>query len=188
MMREIRGGFAMEALSKLERTVAEWFKNVPHLPANARKWLGDNVWWIALIGAILSGIGILALLGSLISAVSTFGSPIVSYYATPTFLGWIIVTTSVALFFMAIEALLIAAAVAPLKEKQKKGWVLLFASWLVGVVYAVVTTILTLNVLTIIGNLIFSAVWVAISGYFLFELHGQFAHVEKSKGVKEKKA
>ena len=177
----------MEALSKLERTVLGWLKDVPHLPVSARKWLGDNIWWIALIGAILSGIGILVLLGSLFTLLASFGTPVVSYYASPTFLGLIIATTAVSLFFVALEGVLIAMSVTPLKEKQKKGWVLLFASWLVGVVYAVVTTILTLNVLTAFGNLIFSAVWIAASGYLLFEIHSQFAHTEKSKGVKEKK-
>ncbi len=187
MMSEIRGGFAMEALSKLERTILGWLKDLPHLPVQARKWLGENIWWIALIGAILSGIGVLVLISSLFSLVASLSTPVISYYPSPTFLGLVITTTAVALFFVAVEGLLLAAAVTPLKEKQKKGWVLLFASWLVGAVYAVVTAILTLNVFTAIGNLILSAVWIALSGYVLFELHSQFAHTEKSKGVKEKK-
>jgi len=187
MMSEIRGDFVMEALSKLERTIAGWVKDVPHLPVNARKWLGENIWWITLIGAILAAIAALVLLGSLFTALATFGSPVVSYYASPTFLGWVVVTTAVSLFFMILEVLLLSLAITPLKEKQKKGWVLLFASWLVGVVYAVLTAVLTLNIFLAFGNLILSAVWIAVSGYFLFELHSQFAHTEKSKGVKEKK-
>lgn len=188
MMREIRGDFAMEALSKLERTILGWFKDLPHLPSNVRKWLGDNVWWFAIVGVVLMAITVLVLLSSLFASLSAFGSPVISYYASPTFLGWIIVTTSVSLAFVALECLLLALAVTPLKEKQKKGWVLLFASWLVGIIYTVVSAILTLNVLTVIGTIIFNAIWIAIGAYFLFEIHGQFAHTERSKGVKGKKA
>ena len=177
----------MEMLAKLERKILEWVKGVPHLPESARKWLGNNIWWIAVIGAVISGIGVLSLIVSLFTVIATFGSPIVSYYAAPSFLGWVIVTTAVSLFFTAVSGLLLAFAIMPLKEKQKKGWVLLFAVWLVGILSALVSAILTLNVLTIIGSVIFSAVWVAITGYLLFEIHGQFAHTEKSKGLKDKK-
>lgn len=178
----------MELLVKLERTILGWLKDVPHLPIGARKWLGENVWWIVVIGAVLTGISALVLLGALFTNLSTLGSPIISYYASATFVGWLVVTTAVSLAFAVLEALLLAFAVTPLKERQKKGWVLLFAVWLLGTLSVVVSAILTLNPLGFIGNIIFGAVWVAISGYFLFEIHGQFANVERSKGVKGKKA
>ena len=43
----------MELLSKLEHKIYGWFKSFPGLPAGARKWLGDNVWWIVVISAVL---------------------------------------------------------------------------------------------------------------------------------------
>jgi|GEM_PF-223871 len=184
-----KGDFSyMEFVSKLERTILEWLKSVPHLPSTVRKWLGDNAWWIAIIGAVLSGIATLALLGSLFASLSTLASPFISYYASATFVGLMIANAAVGLVFMALECVLMAMAVAPLKEKQKKGWVLLFIAWLLGILYTVVGAILTLNPLSIIGNLIFGAIWVGITAYFLFEIHGEFAHVERSKGVKAKKA
>lgn len=178
----------MEFLVKLEHIILGWLKDVPHLPIGVRKWIANNIWWIVVIGAVLSGISVLVLIGALFSNLSTLSSPIISYYASATFVGWLVVTTAVALAFAVVETLLMAFAVTPLKEKQKKGWVLLFAVWLVGIISAVVGAILTLNVLGFIGNIIFGAVWVAVTGYFLFEIHGQFAHVERSKGVKSKKA
>jgi hypothetical protein len=178
----------MELVSKLEKKLLDLFKNVPHLPANARTWLGDNVWWIVVIGAISSGIGVLVFLSSLFGSISLLSGSFVSYYVSTTFVGLLILNAAVALFFIALECLLLALAVMPLKEKQKKGWVLLFTAWLVGIVYAVVAAILTFNVFSVIGNLIFGAIWVAVSGYFLFEIHSHYAHVERSKGVKEKKA
>ena len=177
----------MELLLKLERTILGWVKDVPHLPIGARKWLADNIWWLAVIGAVLTGISVLVLIGALFTNLSTLSSPIISYYASSTFVGWLVVTTAVSLAFAVAEGLLLAFSITPLKEKQKKGWVLLFAVWLLGILSVVVSAILTLNVLSFLGNIIFGAVWVAISGYFLFEIHGQFAHVERSKGVKAKK-
>lgn len=178
----------MEALSKLERTIIGWLKDVPHLPLGVRKWLGDNIWWLVAIVTVLCAIAVLGWIGALFSHLGALGTPVVSYYATTTFVGWLIVNAVIGLAFTMIELLLLAFAISPLKEKQKKGWVLLFASWLLSIIAMVVSAILTLNPLSFIGNLIFGTIWVALAGYFLFEMHGQFAHTERSKGVKGKKA
>ena len=177
----------MEVLAKLERTVLGWLKGVPHLPVNARKWLGENIWWIIVIFTVLAGLGVLGLLLALFGNISALASPYAGYFVSSTFVVWAIVTTLVSLVFLAIECLLLAFAITPLKERQKKGWVLLFAVWLVGGVSVVVSAVLTLNPLSFVTNIIFGALWLAVSGYFLFEMHNQFAHVERSKGVKAKK-
>lgn len=187
MMRVKEEILAMESLSKLERKILGWLKDVPHLPVSVRQWLGENIWWIAVIGTVLTGIAVLGLLGSIFNSIGLLNTPAASFYASTTFITWIIINAIVALVFTAIELILLANAIKPLKTKQKKGWVLLFATWLVGVVAMVVSAILTLNPLSFIGNLIFGTIWVALTGYLLFEIHGQFAHVERSKGVKEKK-
>lgn len=176
----------MEFLTQLERTVLGWLKSVPHLPATVQKWLGDNVWWIALIGAILTGISVLWLIVSVFSNLSALTSPIISYYASTTFVTLVIIKSLVALVFTALECVLLAVAVTPLKAKQKKGWVLLFAVLLIGAISAVVSAILTFNPFSFVTNIIFSALWLAVGAYFVFEIHGQFAHVERSKGVKAK--
>ena len=177
----------MEFLSKLERTVLGWLKDVPHLPLNVRAWIANNIWWIVIIATVLSGIAVLGLLFGFFGTLATLGSPVASYYASNTFVVWVLVTTAVTLFFTALELVLLAMAISPLKEKQKKGWVLLFAVWLVGAISTVVSAVLTLNPFGFITGLLFGALWLAISGYFLFEIHGQFAHVERSKGAKAAK-
>lgn len=174
----------MEFLTQLERKVLGWLKGVPHLPVGARKWLGDNIWWIVIIGVVLSGIAALSLLISLFTLFSTLASPFVVYYASSAFVTWTIVKTVVSLVFVGLSVALLALAITPLKAKQKKGWVLLFVTWLLGALSVVVTAILTLSVLNFITSVIFGALWVAVGGYLLFEMHGQFAHVERSKGVK----
>ncbi len=177
----------MEMLSKLERTVLGWLKSVPHLPANVRRWLGDNVWWIAAIGAVLTGLAALGQLLSIFSTLETVNSPIIMYYASSAFVTWVIIKTIVAFIFTGLTCALLAMAIMPLKEKQKKGWVLLFAALLVQAIAVFTGAILTLNPFNFITNIIFGALWIAISAYFIFEIHSQFAHVERSTGVKAKK-
>ena len=177
----------MEQVSKLERMIIGWLKDVPHLPASVRKWLGINVWWIVVIAVVLSAIAVLGLLSALFTNLAALSGPGAAYYVSATLAGWLVVTTAVGLFFTIVELILMGMAITPLKERRKKGWVLLFATWLVAVVAMVVGAILTLNPLGFIGNLIFGTIWVGITGYVLFEMHGQFAHTERSKGVKGKK-
>jgi hypothetical protein len=72
MMRVKEENTGMEVLSKLERIVAGWLKSVPHLPNGARRWLGDNVWWFAVVGAVLGVIGVLGLIVALLGSLYTF--------------------------------------------------------------------------------------------------------------------
>ena len=175
----------MELLVKLERMIVQWLHEVPHLPGDVRKWLSDNVWWIAIVGAVATGVGILGLLATLFSNLSVLNSPFVSYYASTTFVALATVKTVVSLVFTALGCILLALAVTPLKEKQKKGWVLIFGSWLVSAVAVVVGAVMTLNPLSFLTDIIFGALALLVGLYLIFEIHGQFAHVEKSKGVKK---
>lgn len=166
----------MELIKKLETTVAGWVKDVPHLPAAGQKWLGENVWWIVLIGAILSGIAFLFALSALFTLIALLGTVSSAYYVVPTVTSWAVVSGVVSLVFLVLQGLILAVAVNPLKTRQKKGWVLLFASWLLNAVAVVVNSILTLSVGGFILGILFGAIGLAIGGYFLFEIHSQFAH------------
>jgi uncharacterized membrane protein YhaH (DUF805 family) len=178
----------MNLVSKLEQKITEWLKKVPHLPVSVRKWLGLNIWWVALIGAIISAISVLFGLVTVAGVASVVGTVAATYYASATFTTWAIVTSLLSLVFTLLYAILLAMAVTPLRARQKKGWVLLFLVWLIGVVSVIVNSIVSLNPVGFIFGILFGAIWIAISGYFLFEIHNEFAHTEKSKGVKKAKA
>ena len=177
----------MDFLVKIEKRVFDWFKKSPNIPNEMRKWLADNVWWFVIIGLILSVINILRAASFIQGQLALQGTAANSYYVSSTVSDWAIVTSAISLVFIIIEALLFFFAIQPLREKQKKGWVLLFGAWLVSGVALVVNAFLTLGILSFIITILFGAVWLVISGYFLFEIHGQFAHVERSNGVKNKK-
>lgn len=177
----------MKFLNQIEEKVHGWFTAAPNLPNDARKWLAENAWWFAIIGIIFMAINALSGLGFIEERLSLQGSAAASYYVSTTALDWSIVTATVSVIFLILQSILLFLAVKPLREKQKKGWVLLFAGWLLSGVALVVNALLTLMVFKFILALLLGSVFLAIGGYFLFEIHGQFAHVERSKGVKKAK-
>lgn len=170
----------MEFINKLEKTVLGWTKSVPHLPVVAQKWLGSNVWWIALVGAILSGIAVLFALVALSALIAIIGAPSNAYYVYGGYTGTAIVASLVSLAFLIGNGILLALAVNPLKAKQKKGWVLLFLTLLLEALSVVVNAVLTFSVLGFIIGILFGAIGLAIGAYFVFEIHGQFAHPPKA--------
>ncbi|HRN90623.1 MAG TPA: hypothetical protein PK265_01435 [Candidatus Saccharibacteria bacterium] len=166
----------MEFVNKIENMVGGWLKSVPHLPAAGQKWLGVNVWWIVLIGVILSGIGLLMTLGGIFTAMTFIGATTTYYGAlvAESYTGMWFVSAIVSLIFSAVSVLILALAINPLKNLQKKGWSLLFLSWLVNAVAIVVNIVLSFSVLTLIMGIIFGGIVLAISAYFIFEIRGQF--------------
>lgn len=179
----------MELIGKLEKTVMGWAKNVPHLPPAGQKWLGQNVWWIALIGAILSGISVLVSLAALATLVSLIGAVSSTYYVSTSYGGLSILTAVVSLVFLVVNGLLLAVAVKPLQRMEKKGWVLLFMTLLLEALSVVINAVLSFSVVGFIVGILFGAVGLAIGAYFISEIHGQFGHrVKTADKAPEKKA
>jgi uncharacterized membrane protein YhaH (DUF805 family) len=174
----------MELITKLENMVAGWLKPIPSLPKNVQKWLAENVWWLALISAILTGIGILMSLGAIATYASYSSSLDVAYgiglasYAP----GWI-VSVVVSLVFSVITVLLTAIAIKPLKELNHKGWSLLFVMYLINAVSVVVNAVVNFTIIGFIFGIIFGAVGLAIGGYFLFQIKSYFGSHAKAKHV-----
>ena len=178
----------MQFINKLETTVHGWVKNVPHLPVAAQKWLAQNVWWIAAIGAVLSAIAALFTLIGIFRSAAFLNTSYALYFVNPSLAALAIVSGIVTLVFLIIEALLLAVAVKPLQSQQKKGWVLLFTLLLASAVFSVVNAVLTLSVGGFIVGILGAAIGLAIGGYFLFEIHSQFAHTTKHAKTTAKKA
>jgi hypothetical protein len=167
----------MELITKLENMVAKWLKPIPSLPKSAQKWLAANVWWLALISAILTGLSILFSIGAIAtyaslsaSADALYGSiGLVSYGA-----GWI-VGAVITLIFSIVIAGVTALAVSPLKAQSRKGWTLLFLVLLLSALEVVVNAIVSFSVIGFIFAIIFGAIGLAIGGYFLFQIQSYFS-------------
>jgi NADH:ubiquinone oxidoreductase subunit 4 (subunit M) len=177
----------MNILTQLEHKIASWFKAVPGLPSGSRKWLGDNAWIITIVFLVSIVLSIMLGVSGLDRQLSMMNSSASSYYVSSAGETWSVIVTSISLAFLTIQAVLLAFAIKPLKEKQKKGWVLLFAALLVDAIAIAVNALLSLNLIVFIISILFNAIGLAVIGYFLYEIHGQFAHVEKSRGSKRQK-
>lgn len=176
----------MEAVRKIEKTMAGWYGNVPHLPPNIQKWLADNVWWLAGIGAILGAIAFLGVVSASFlggAVIVGLGGPVGAAVA-----GFAFIAVVVSLLSLGFLTVLSGMAVAPLKEHKKKGWELLFISELVYVAFAVLGVLFGGD-----GNVIGTAISIAIGFYLLFEIRGHFDHgvkhdSHKKEHTEEKKA
>ncbi len=157
----------MRVVEDIEKAGSELFKQVPHLPKNAREWIVANAWWIVLIGVILSVLSVLSLVPILTGA-SLLSSIYAPYAAAST--GKFILAAWVSLAFLAVVTYLEATAIAALKAKQKKGWDLVFLALLVSVVSSVVYFVITFEVSSLFG----AVLGAVVGGYFLFETRDGF--------------
>ncbi|MEI7917925.1 MAG: hypothetical protein WCH58_00920 [Candidatus Saccharibacteria bacterium] len=161
----------MESIKKLEDQIEKILKPLPHLPADARKWLGTNIWWLTIIGVVIDGFALLSIynaatvLDKFANFYSAIGVSNVSGWTAP-------LVSSLAL--LAVTAVLMAMAISPLKESKKKGWDLLFLAAIVGVLSSVVSAVLNFSAGGIVSSLIGAAFSAAVSAYFLFEIRSQF--------------
>jgi len=175
----------MELLMKIERMLEKWYKPLPHIDSSARAWLVDNIWWMTIVLAVASIVGALGSLVGLLNNLSVMNSPFGGYYASSTFLAWVTLRAAVTLVFNGVVGFLLVKAVTPLKEKQQQGWYLAFASVLIAAVSVAISAFMTLNALSFITDVIFGGLFLAAVTYFLFEVRGSYARVERSKGVKK---
>lgn len=177
----------MESIHKLEKTVADWYKNVPHLPKGGQKWIAENVWWIILIAVILGVFSVFSLFAGLtaLTAVSgVYGSYSVAYGAN---VGMALTAAWVSIISLAITTVIMAMAISPLKAHKKKGWDLIFVSDLIYFVIAIIGAVITFN----FGSIIGAVIGTAIGFYFLFEIRSYFLEgkaktVEPAKKADEK--
>lgn len=159
----------MEFIKKCETTIAGWFAQAPHMSKSGRTWLVKNIWWMALVGAIIGAVGlVVTMIGTLFAGalLSTFGGFVGALIAAPLVLA-ILIASAAAI----ATVVLLFVAVSPLKEGQRRGWTLLFIAILLQVAVEALTLILTFNVFEVVWGLLFAA----IAAYFLFEIREQYS-------------
>lgn len=171
----------MKFVDKLETMIEGWLKPAPRLPAAGRKWLGENIWWLVLVGVILSAIAFFMSLAGIFTAMSLIGAVgLYGTYVASAYDGMWFVAAVVSLAFTALSVLVMATAISPLKVKNKKGWSLLFLAWVINAVALVVNIILSFSPVTLIAGVIVGGIVLAVSAYLLFEIKSEFARVTKT--------
>jgi len=170
----------MEVLSKAEKVVLEWVKDVPHLPSTTQKWISQNVWWIALIFAVIGGIGVLYVVPDIFLLIMKWETASQAQFVITTFIEFAIAKQIISLVLSLLIVVVLALAVSPLRRQQKKGWVLLFLALLLEAILVVVGALLSLSIFGFIVGVIFGGIFLVALAYFLFEIHGRFNHVAQS--------
>lgn len=168
----------MEFVNKVETRVADWYSKAPHLPVGFRQWLGSNVWWIVMVGVIISALAVLnvVLFGTLAAVFLVgFGGPVGA-----AIVGAALIVAIIAFAGLLIETAVAAMAIKPLKDKQKKGWSLLLLAMLIGLGFTLLTFLFSFE----ISSLVMSLLWAAVIAYFLFEIRDQFGGVTAAKAAK----
>lgn len=158
----------METIRALEVRIAQWYKPVPHLPQGGQKWLTENIWWIALVGAIIGAFGALSLI-----LITLFGGVFLAgavFLYSAKFGGLALLIAAVGVGVTLLNIVLTAMAVSPLKNIQKKGWSLLFIALLLSAIPMILGDLLRLHIFSIIEDVLL----VAVGGYFLFEIRDQY--------------
>lgn len=166
----------MNGIESLEKKLAGMYEQLPHLPKGGRQWLGENAWWLVIIGVVLSVMGLIAIVSALlfvggaITALGGVSGGSVGAAVGAVAGGVILVAGLVSIAVFVAETVLMGMAISPLKEHKKRGWTLLFYVALINAASVIVTSVLNLNIF----SLVFGLFWVAVGGYFLFEVHGFF--------------
>jgi hypothetical protein len=166
----------MSAMTKFEDTIGGLLKPIPHLPTAGQKWIAENVWWIILVGVILSGISVLVSIGGIFTALAFLGAATsyFGYYGVQSYTGWWVLASVISLLFMIAVVVVSAISISPLKAMKEKGWSLLFLTLLISAVEIVVSVLVNFTVVGFIFGIIFGAIGLAISAYFLYEIRSYF--------------
>ena len=158
-----------KTIAALEKTLTKVSDGLPHLPKKVVDWLYENIWWIVAAVVGLSVLGALSSrwLGLFVRdmyGLAGFGFVVGDFFVVLGMLG---------LTILAVAATVVAAlAIMPLKEKQKRGWDLLFLGSLIGAVASIVSALF--SGWFFLSNIVSAAVGLAISWYLLFELRGHY--------------
>lgn len=172
----------MDSIKQLEQKVETWVKPIPHLPASWRNWVSENIWWITLIAAILSIMGVFTTLSAMFSVMSLFGFASGVYgYVAPVNNFWWMISAMVSVASLVLMAAISAMAVNPLKSHQKKGWDLLFLILVINTVLTGVSILINFNFFAFIPSVIGTGISAFISAYFLFEIRSYFVKSASKK-------
>jgi hypothetical protein len=167
----------MDQLKKLESIISGWLKPVPNLPQSVKKWLSENIWWLAIISLVVSVISALVLVGAIVAYSAATAIIDVNSVYTPNnvvYDGTWLISAIFDLVVIILTVVILASAIKPLQSLRYRGWFLLFILLILSTIRLVVSAILSLNVFVFIMDIIFGAIGLAIAAYLLFQIRGRF--------------
>lgn len=155
----------MQRLIGLEEAIGRLFRKMPHLPRESRDWIADNIWWLVIIGLVLSAMTVLDLLLLLFGASLYMGLTADIAVGSAVF-----ITTMINLAMFSIVVVLEAMAIKQLHLKRRYGWELLFVICLVLLAGSVLRALMNNSLSGLLNPLVVAF----ISFYLLFEIRDYF--------------
>ncbi|MGB3023833.1 MAG: hypothetical protein WBB39_03445 [Candidatus Saccharimonadales bacterium] len=141
------------------------------LPAGVKKWFGNNLWWLAIVGGVLSLLGALSVWNAANMAntvLDAYGDLATPYRQQIGSAVYVSMATSV------VGAALLLLAQGKLKEHRKEGWNLLFYNFLLSLVLSVVSVVMS-GSYALVGGIVGLAIGFVIGGWLLFQFRSQFS-------------
>jgi hypothetical protein len=141
---------------------------VRKLPKGFTDWLSKNLYWLALVGGILSAIGALSSLFGLADVLAGRGQIRVLYEALKGFAPpfWHVQLSSViSTIQLTISAGLLIASFMPLKSMKTVGWKFLYWNALVVFVLNALYNVITINIIALVFQVLFALIglWILFS-------------------------
>jgi amino acid transporter len=143
---------AMDMIGKIEKP----FKDLPHLPKGLREFFVMIAPWLAIIGAVLSALGVVTSLGAVFGMANTMP------YAQMLFPKNYFMVMAVS---QALTAVLLYMAYKPLKAKMTLGWVYMYWNMILSVLTMVVGLVMGWQ-----SSIVGLVLGTLIGLYLLFEL------------------
>lgn len=169
----------MEALVKpIEALLAPLFKSLPSLPDGVKKTI-VKIWpWAALILGVLQLFALYSLwqLGNFTNQWANYANQIYAVTGQPGTYG-LSVIYYVGLAVLAVDAILLLLAFAPLKSYKKSGWNLLIISTVINLAYGII--MLFDASYGGVGNLVSAIISSLIAFYFLFQVRDYYTGAKK---------
>jgi hypothetical protein len=156
----------METINSLEKKLVEVNKTLPQIPESGKKVLADWFWVLLVIGVVVGVMGILTILG-----IGASGSLLLTGLGAGAYVAatlWPSIVFGV--IGMAIVIVIEAMAIGPAKNKEHRGWQLVFIAVLLQFVISVLQNIFINDYTSVLGSLI----GLAIGLYLLVQVHSYF--------------
>ncbi len=135
----------------LIKMMEEWFSKLPALPKNVNEVIVKITPWISVIFGVLGVLSAIALLG-----ITSFGAPILAMGGYAGQGGMIYAILAL------VSSALMVAAFPGTKAHKMNGWTMLFYSEVV----SVISSVISLSVGGLVGNLIFFYILFQIKSYY----------------------
>jgi hypothetical protein len=163
------------SLNKLENIIEDWLKPIPHLPNIWRQLISNNVWWLVVIVVVGSSIGILELINEIINItpypmMELYNDHYIYRYSNE----WHVLALTIDLLFSIAITAVSAMAIQPLRNRERRGWSLLFIAYIIGIASQVTSILICFGILSFIPRVILSAISAVVGAYLLFEIRTHF--------------